>query len=113
MSRQLGQHSRATQGNRCTRFSNPSDTPSIKGGVRGSYLVAVAGDDHSLALADIALEPCLRVLASRRLPCAHASAVRALAWAGPQLVSLGLDRRLRVWDLQGDSGERLSGSGVR
>mmetsp|Transcript_84431 Transcript_84431/g.272943 ORF Transcript_84431/g.272943 Transcript_84431/m.272943 type:complete len:955 (-) Transcript_84431:7-2871(-) len=74
----------------------------------GRLLVAAAGDDHALALAVFALEPPsltaapprLLLLSSRRLAGAHASAAKSVCWVPPQLVSVGLDRRLRVWNVE-------------
>lgn len=68
-------------------------------------LVAAAGDDHAVALALFTwapigeAAPALRLLSSQRFPGAHTSAVRAVSWLAPslKLVTLGLDRRLRVW----------------
>ncbi|CAE7946993.1 Wdr6 [Symbiodinium sp. KB8] len=64
-------------------------------------LVLSAGDDHRVALCrlDFALssEPSCTLQMTRRVDCAHTSAVRAVGWTGPFALSLGLDRRLRVW----------------
>ncbi|CAE8608807.1 unnamed protein product [Polarella glacialis] len=71
----------------------------------GTLLLAAAGDDHRLSLSVLAFEngsdTGLRMWlqGSRRFDGAHTSSVRALQWAGPELLSLGLDRRLRVWEL--------------
>lgn len=71
----------------------------------GELLVAAAGDDQQITLALLlfGLAPDGQVqaslLASRCLGGAHASSVRAVAWAPPWLLSLGLDRRLRLWSL--------------
>merc|ERR1712048_1208568 len=36
-------------------------------------------------------------VASHNMDNAHVSSVRTVAWAGQLLLSLGLDRRLRIW----------------
>jgi hypothetical protein len=48
----------------------------------------------------------LRLAGARRLPGAHASAVRGLAWAGASLLfSAGLDQRIYAWAaLDGEEG---------
>merc|ERR1712190_355644 len=66
---------------------------------------ATAGDDQRIALTIIGFEransgqTCLQMLSCRHFDNAHTSSVRAVCWAHPWLLSVGLDRRLRVWDV--------------
>ncbi|CAK0821328.1 unnamed protein product [Prorocentrum cordatum] len=80
-------------------------------GCPGQLLVASAGDDQQIALAllEVQASPPLRILGSRRLSGAHSSSVRSVAWAAGRLLSLGLDRRLRVWDLDADGAAASGG----
>eukprot|EP00928_Gymnodinium_smaydae_P070042 TRINITY_DN53984_c0_g1_i1.p1 TRINITY_DN53984_c0_g1~~TRINITY_DN53984_c0_g1_i1.p1 ORF type:complete len:694 (-),score=26.32 TRINITY_DN53984_c0_g1_i1:9-2090(-) len=65
-------------------------------------LVATAGDDQAIGLAVLtAAQGRCCLLGTRRFDSAHMSSVRSLRWAGPWLLSVGLDRRLCVWRCKG------------
>eukprot|EP00913_Durusdinium_trenchii_P013875 g13026.t1 len=59
--------------------------------------VLTAGDDHRMGLCHFTLDGELQ-LASSRLIEAHFSAVRSVCWAESFPLTLGLDRRLRLWN---------------
>eukprot|EP00435_Cladocopium_sp_Y103_P051503 s2018_g16.t1 len=72
----------------------------------GRVAALTAGDDHGVGLCLYALEDdAVRLIGSRLIESAHFSAVRSVAWAADgagagSALSLGLERRLRLWRVQ-------------